>query len=267
MRNISNKVAMKPRSALSLSGINAALYSCTENTGTTLTDAFDLAASAAIGGTAGTQLTSTPGWLTLNGSDNYVNLPASLFPAILAGQAHVFAFNLFHAADNGTTETIIDIGSNSTTDGIFRLSVNAAGGLQLSTRGVGGSANTAQTFGTFDMTAYNGVAAGVSAAIVLRSISGLTATADLYVNNAFVSSLSVDVSQNSGTAWPRVVTNNYVRLGALVGTASTFLGGGTATSRIRNILSYRQMTYNTVSIAQAIRQHHLFPGEKIRYLT
>lgn len=266
MRNISNKVAMKPRSALSLSGINAALYSCTENTGTTLTDAFDLAASAAIGGTAGTQLTSTPGWLTLNGTDNYVNLPGSLFPAISDGHAHLFAFSLYHGADNGSTETIIDLGSNSTTDGIFRLSVNATGGLQLSTRGVGGSANTAQTFGTFDMTAYNTVAAGASIAVLVRAIVGLTAVADLYVNNAYVSQLSLDFSANSGTAWARVSTNNYVRLGALVGTASTFLGGGTANSRIRNILSYRQTTYDATKMAAAIRQHHLYKGEKIRGL-
>lgn len=266
MRNVSNKVAMKPRTAISLSGLNAALFACTDNTGVSISDAFDLQSAVTIAGTAGTQLTANPGWATLNGTDNYINLPAGLFPAISDGQAHLFAFSLYHGADNGSTETIIDLGSNSSTDGLFRMSVNAAGGMQLSTRGVGGSANTAQTFGTFDMTAYNTVTAGASIAVVVRAIVGLTATADLYVNNAYVSQLSLDFSANSGTAWARVATNNYVRLGAIVGTASAFLGGGTANSRIRNILSYRQTTYDATKIASAIRQHHLLKGEKIRGL-
>ena len=267
MRNISNKVAMKPLSALNLSSGSSALYPCRENTGTAIADLLDAYADGTLGGTTAAPLTTNPGWATLNGTDSYYTLPGTLVPSFAAGSAWIFACRLYRATDASGGETLFSFGDTSATSGECGVEIQGTGAANLRTRGKGSSTPTTGVFATFDMTTYNAAADGCDIAFVLRDATWPNATFDLYIQGAFVASLTRDFSANSGTDFTRLSATYKLRIGARAASSitSTTLGNGSS-ARIANILVHAQTTYDATAAAKIISDHHYFPGEKLRSL-
>lgn len=266
-RNLFNKVALKPLSALNLAASNAALYTCRENTGTEIADLFDAYADGTLGGTTAAPLTASPGWASLNGTDSYYTLPGTLVPDFSAGSAWVFACRLFRATDASAGETLFSFGDTSATSGECGVEIQGTGGANLRTRGKGSSTPTTGAFATFDMTTYNAAVNGCDIAFVLRDASWPNATFDLYIEGAFVASLTRDFSANSGTKFTALSATYNLRIGARAASTitSTLLGNGSS-AKIANILVHSQAVYDATAVANIIAEHHKFPGEKLRSL-
>jgi hypothetical protein len=267
MRNISNRFAMKPLSGLDMSGVNAALYACRENTGVVVNDKFGNHDALTIAGTAGTQLTSNPGWLKPNGTDNTLTLPVALNPDFdNPDGAWLFACRFFRTADNSVADTLFGIGNGPDGEGEFGMEIGSTGTAALRTRGVGASAVTSNAFGTFDMTTYNGNANGVDLAFVLLGNVWPTLVANLYVNGNYVGNRSRNLTTDGGTAFPVVTEGAMVCARRNSAALSSPMGLNAAAARISNILVYKQDSYDAALMANVIREHHLYPGEKIRSL-
>lgn len=268
MQNNARKIAMKPLSGLDMTGVQAALYTCRENTGVIVTDKFGNQADLTIAGTAGTQLTSNPGWLKPNGTDNTLTLPVELNPDFSNPDgAWLFACRFFRTADNSVADTLFGIGNGPAGNGEVGVEIGSTGNAVMRTRGIGASTMTSNAWPTFDMTTYNGVVVGVDLAIVLRNATWPNLTGDLYANGDYVGNRVRNLSNDSGTAFPSTAEGAMVCARRNDAALSSPMGlDSAAAGRISNILVYRQETYDAALMANVIREHHLYPGEKIKSL-
>lgn len=262
--NLKIAPALSPLSAISVA--NTALFACTENTGTALSDKYGNYDDAVMVGTTATPLASNAGWVTLNGTDSYYKMPIATWPALASIGAFVFGGRFYRAADNGSAETVLDVGSGSATKGLFRVQMLGTGAIQVSTRGVSASAATQPVLAGFDMTTYNAVAEGVSLMFVLRGMSGLTCSLDLYVNGVYTSTTALDFSTNGGTAYPIATADGDMRFGAITGTAAAFIGGGLASSKQAALFFHAADSYDATQVAALALERHRYQYEKSRVL-
>lgn len=263
-QNLKIAPPLSPLSAISIE--KTALFSCTENTGIIIGDKFNNYTDVSMTGTTANPLSTNPGWVTLNGTDSYFNLPIGLWPSLASVGVFTFGGRFYRAADNGAAETILDVGSGSATKGLFRIQMLGTGAIQVSTRGIGASAATQPVLAGFDMTTYNAVANGVSLLFVLRGMSGLTCSLDLYVDGVFTSTTALDFSTNGGIGYPTASVAGDLRFGTTVGTPVAFIGGGTASAKQSGLFFHNSTTYDAVKIAALALERYRLPYEKSRAL-
>lgn len=272
MRNISNKIALRPRNSQFSISSPAVFYKLHEGAGSTATDALGKGGAFTLAGSG----TGTPwanvGFVTPDGTNHYLQRgsDAHLRSIFRLDQAfgHIFQALDFYW-DGGQTglEALTFIGKSDNIVGGWGVEVNASSQVVLTVRGVGGSNHADNAFNGFTLASLASQRVQLTVETVYKTAT--TVDAYLYANGASVSSISnVSLVPNSATA-PfgsielNLDTQGYTLLAQPNGTnARARLGNSAASNcRISRFWASRHETYDSSLGLKLAKDLYLYPGE------
>lgn len=243
------------------------LYRFEEADGSLLVDSFDNGPDLTLAGTLGAARTANAGYLTPNGTDNYVrhNDLSGVIERIFDfrnadDSAIMFGFDIVNATDFIAAATLLGVGGAAAGDGRVRIQFATTEGLQVAGRGVGESSALAFTTAAVDTT---GVTARVQVFMVFHSPVGYTYQMDVYQNGVFVNTYSLNF--NSGglaTSMPYAYPNGVTLFAAESAVAGTFFNAsGVSLAGLRHVFM-RRATHDAAQEARIASNLYFFPGER-----
>ena len=258
MRNTANKIAVRPATSR-VPNDPTVFYRFTETAGATLVDSLGNGADLTFTGHASGTPFANPGYIKFDGTNHHIKSAAAasgvletIFDLRTDFGAVLIGIDPFHNEDWTTGETLVSIGTNSVLAGALTIQNNAAEVIQMTTRGTGASttAAAAYTGSEADLTAHNGTR--VPILICLRGKSGLTCEADLYVNGAYASTMTLNFAANGGTNFPWLPNGVFIGISAVESgspTSGRFGAGGASDCRLSRFFAQRHATYDAARVS------------------